>query len=63
MMKRTYVGIIQNELCDIKTLVLAESAEAARARILDNFRAGLGKTYREEDLRIIAFADPCRSAA
>lgn len=56
-MRKTYVGIIQNELCDIKTLVLAESAAAARASVLDKFREGLGKTYREEDLRIIAFAD------
>ena len=58
-MRKTYVGIIQNELCDIKTLVLAENADAARARVLDTFRAGLGKTYREEELRIIAFAEVC----
>ncbi len=56
-MRNTYVGIIQNEYCDIKTLVLADSADAARARVLDKFRDGLGKTYREEDLRILAFAD------
>lgn len=56
-MRKTYVGIIQNELCDIKILVLAESAGAARARVLDKCAEGLGKTYREEDLRIIAFAD------
>ncbi len=57
MNRRTYVGIIQNDLCDIKTLVLAESADAARARVLDKFGAGLGKTYREEELQIIAFGD------
>lgn len=54
-MKRTYVGMIQNESCDIKTLVLAESEAAARERVLKNFAAGLGKTYREEDLQIVAF--------
>lgn len=58
-MKRTYVGIIQNELCDIKILVLAENAGVARAKVLDNCKDGLGKTYREEDLRIIAFAQAC----
>lgn len=58
-MRRTFVGIICNDQCDIKTLVLAENAAAARARILDRFGAGLGKTYREEDLKIIAFGDGC----
>ncbi len=56
-MRKTYVGIIQNELCDIKILVLAENAGAARARVLDRCREGLGKTYREDELQIIAFAD------
>lgn len=56
-MKRTYVGIIQNDMCDIKILVLADSAEAARARVLDKCGAGLGRTYREEELQIIAFAE------
>lgn len=56
-MRKTYVGIIQNEYWDIKTLVLAEDADAARARVLENFRGSLGGTYREEDLRIIAFAE------
>ncbi len=55
-MRKTYVGIIQNDMCDIKILVLAENASAARARVLDKCSEGLGKTYREEDLQIIAFA-------
>lgn len=54
-MRKTYVGIIQNDRCDIKIFVLAENAGAARARVLDKCE-GLGKTYREEDLQIIAFA-------
>lgn len=53
-MRRTYVGIIQNEICDFKTLVLAESADAARARVLANFGPSL---VRDEDLQIIAFGD------
>lgn len=56
-MRKTYVGIIQNDLCDIKTLVLAENAAAAKARVLANFSEGLGKTYREEDLQIIPFSN------
>lgn len=56
-MRTTYVGIIRNEFCDIKTLVLAENADAARARVLANFHDGLGKTYREEDLQILPFGN------
>ena len=56
-MRKTDVGIIQNERGDIKILVLAESAGAARARVLARCGEGLGKTYREEELQIIAFAD------
>lgn len=56
-MRKTYVGIIHNEQWDIKTLVLAEDEAAARARVLKNFGEALGKTYREEDLRIVAFHD------
>lgn len=55
-MRKTFVGIIQNEYCDIKILVLAENAVAAKAGVLDRCREGLGKTYREEELQIIAFA-------
>ena len=58
MKRKTYLGIIQNERCDIKTFVLAESAGAARARILACFSEGLGKTYREEELQIIPFGAP-----
>lgn len=56
-MRKTYVGIIRNELCDMKILVLAENAGAARARVLETCRDGLGKTYWEEDLQIIAFTN------
>lgn len=54
-MRKTYVGIIQNDRCDIKILVLAENAGDARARVLDKCQ-GFGRIYREEDLQIIAFA-------
>ena len=57
MKRRTYVGIIQNDICDIKTLVLAEDAGQAKEKVLRNFGDGLGKTYREEDLPIIAFGE------
>ncbi len=54
-MRRTYVGIIQNERCDFKALVLAENEGEARAKVLHSFGEGLGKTYREEELQIVAF--------
>lgn len=54
-MRKTYVGIIRNENCDIQTLVLAEDVLRAKEKVLRHFGDGLGKTYREEDLTIIAF--------
>ena len=57
MNRRTYVGIIQNDFCDIKTLVLAEDAGEAKAKVLRNFGDGLGRTYREEDITIRAFGE------
>lgn len=55
-MAKTYVGIIQNERYDVKILVLAENMPSARAKVLDKFGEGLGKTYQEADLQVIAFA-------
>ena len=57
MNRRTYVGIIQNDFCDIKTLVLAEDAGEAKAKVLRNFGDCLGRTYREEDVTILAFGE------
>lgn len=54
-MRKTYVGIIQNELCDFKALVLAENEGEARAKVINSFKDGLGRTYREEELQIVAF--------
>jgi hypothetical protein len=53
-MKRTYVGIIQNQMCDMKTMVLAESIDAAKERVVAHCK-GLGKVFREEEVQIIAF--------
>lgn len=58
MKKKTYLGIIENEHCDLKTFVLAEDVSAARARVLSHFSEGLGRTYRAEELRIIPFGEP-----
>lgn len=58
MKKKTYLGIIENEHCDIKTFVLADDADAARAKVLSHFSKGLGRTYRAEELQIIPFGAP-----
>jgi hypothetical protein len=58
MMKKTYLGIIENEHCDLKTFVLAEDTASARDRVLAHFSQGLGRTYRAEELRIIPFGQP-----
>lgn len=57
-MKKTYLGIIENGQCELKTLVLAENAAAARDRVLSHFAEGLGRAYRAEELRIIPFGEP-----
>ncbi len=58
MKKRTFLGVIENEHCDLKTLVLAEDAAAAKVRVLSHFSRGLGRTYREEEVQIIPFGTP-----
>ena len=57
-MKKTYLGIIENEYCDFKTFVLAKDAAAAKARVLRHFSEGLGRTYRAEEVQIIPFGAP-----
>ena len=57
-MKKTYLGIIENEHCDFKTFVLAEDAATAKARVLRHFSEGLGRTYRAEEVQIIPFGQP-----
>ena len=56
-MKRTYVGILCNERYDLKTMVLADNAGAAKEKVLAHCR-GLGKTFREEEVQIIPFGTP-----
>lgn len=56
-MKRTYVGILCNERYDMKTMVLADNAGAAKEKVLAHCR-GLGKTFREEEVQIIPFGTP-----
>lgn len=56
-MRKTYIGIIQNDRWDIKTLVLAENPGMARARVLENMGPKLGSSFRDEDLQIIAFGE------
>ena len=58
MKKKTYLGIIENEHCDLKTFVLAEDAAAARARVLSHFSRGLGRPYQAEEVQIIPFGQP-----
>lgn len=56
-MRNTYVGIIRNDRWDAKTLVLAESAAAARLQVLNNWSDRLGNTFQAEDLTIIPFGE------
>lgn len=57
MSRRAYVGIIKNSKWDVKTLILAWNPEDAKVRVMEKFTEAFGKTYREEDVRIVPFAD------
>ena len=52
MAKTVYVGHIRNELYETKTLVVAENAEDARAKVLEKLSNHLGTLYQEQDLQI-----------
>ena len=56
MAKTVYVGHIRNELYETKTLVVAENAEDARAKVLEKLSNHLGTLYQEQDLQIKPFA-------
>ena len=56
MTNTVFIGHIQNATLDTKILALAENAEAARRKILANFRDTLGYTFQDSDVRIIPFA-------
>lgn len=57
MGRTAYIGSVKNEQVDIKTIVLAESEEEARIKVIDKFKKGLGDTFQEDEIDITLFAD------
>ena len=53
MRKRTFVGTINNESCDVKTLVVAENEADALVQVMAKFP---NIEYTEEDVTITPFS-------
>ena len=57
MNRSAYIGIIKNDLCDVKTIVMAENQENAKSQVIEKFYKGLGRTFCETDVQILHFTD------
>lgn len=57
MSRAVYVGHIKNDLCDTKTLVIADKADAALEKVIEKFSDDLGVTYQKSDVRIYLFGE------
>ena len=58
-MKSTYVGILEDDVNEIKTLVPAEDEHEARELILNKFRTEFGLDFWDEDVTVCLFIDAC----
>ena len=52
MSRIAYVGKITNSNVDFKTIVMAENEEAARMRVVENFKKDVGMLFDKEDIQI-----------
>lgn len=52
-----YVGKIQNDILDVKTLVTAENETEAREKVKIKFIRDLDKFYHEEEIQICLFSE------
>ena len=55
MSRTVYIGHIKNDLCDTKTLVIADTADAALEKVIEKFREDLGVTYQKSDVCVYPF--------
>jgi len=58
-MKSTYVGILEDDVNEIKTLVPAEDEYEARELILHKFRTEFGLDFEDENVTVCLFIDAC----
>ena len=57
MSRIAYIGSVKNEQVDVKTIVMAESEDDARAKVIEKFKSGLGDAFKEDEVEITLFAD------
>jgi len=57
MSRIAYIGSVKNEQVDVKTIVMAESEDEARAKVIEKFKSGLGDVFKEDEVEITLFAD------
>lgn len=55
MDKTTYIGIIKNDECDVKTIVNAENESDALKMVMGKFKDTL--KYTEDDVTITRFSE------
>lgn len=55
MNKTTYIGIIKNSECDVKTIVKAESESDALKMVMEKFKDTLN--YASNDVTILRFSE------
>ena len=58
-MKSTYVGILEDDVNEIKTLVSAMDEHEARELILHKFRTEFGLDFDDENVTVCLFIDAC----
>lgn len=56
MKNEVYVGYIQNDILDVKILVLAGDPIQARAKAVDRFCASLKSSFQTSDVRVQLFS-------
>ena len=57
MRRIAYIGSVKNEQVDVKTIVMAESEDEARSKVIEKFKSGLGDAFKEDEVEITLFAD------
>lgn len=56
MKNDVYVGYIQNDILDVKILVLAGDPMQARAKAVDRFSASLKCSFRDSEVQVQLFS-------
>lgn len=55
MSKTAFVGKIVSDQVDFKTIVMAVSAEDAKAKVVEKYKSDIEKLFLEEDIEVYPF--------